>query len=386
MSNNLEPKSIRFWPVGNGDSTTIAVRDELVLQVDLNHMKSAEDEEDPRTGIIDKLSEILPQKNKKPYIATFALTHPDQDHCRGFAQLIKEFHIGELWHTPRVFREFKKDLCDDAKAFKKESERRTKLMIEKKGNVDSGDRLRLIGYDELLNEDEYKDFPKEYLTTPGKTISELDGISTEGEFLVFIHAPFKDDAEEDRNDTSLAFQGTFLNGELKLQFLLLGDHCYPTLNRIFTKSQAEDLAWNLMLSPHHCSKSAMYWKDEGEEEESLKKEILTKMEGAEQSPGYIISSSDPIPKSNSDGDNPPHAIAKNRYQEIVSDDFICTQEHPNKDTPEAVVFQLTDNGVEYIPPKGDKKASEIANASLLAAVKEARGGEAPKEKIGFGSI
>ena len=38
--------------------------------------------------------------------------------------------------------------------------------------------------------------------------------------------------------------------------LLLGDHCYPTLKRIFEISETETLQWNV-VAPHHCSKSAM---------------------------------------------------------------------------------------------------------------------------------
>ena len=69
----------------------------------------------------------------------------------------------------------------------------------------------------------------------------------------------------------------------------------------------------------------MYWKDDGDQDEVLKQDILDAMEEAELSPGYIVASSEPVPASNDKGDNPPHAKAKQRYEEIANDKFLCTQ-------------------------------------------------------------
>ena len=60
---------------------------------------------------------LLPEDDGKPSLAVFVLTHPDEDHCLGFKDLLKRVKIGEIWFTPRVFREYSKDLSDDAKAF-----------------------------------------------------------------------------------------------------------------------------------------------------------------------------------------------------------------------------------------------------------------------------
>ena len=246
-----------FWPVGTGDSTTIAVTDEVFLQVDLRHMKSADEEDDPHTPIVDRLVELLPQVNGKPYLPVFALTHPDEDHCLGFDDLLKRVNIGELWFTPRIFREYKKDLCDDAQAFRKEAKRRVKKTIQEKEDVASGDRVRIIGYDDLLKDEEYEGFPRERLTIPGNEILELDGEDQSDYFRAFVHAPFKDDAASERNDTSLALQVTLYQDDKSARALLLGDLCYPIIRQIFDRSKDDDLKWNVMLAPHHCSKSVM---------------------------------------------------------------------------------------------------------------------------------
>src|SRR6202000_2843385 len=105
------------------------------------------------------------KRGDKPYLSLFVLTHPDEDHCLGFKELLSKVTIGELWHTPRVFREYKKDMCEDAQAFRDEARRRRDETI-KKGDPGSGHRVRVIGHDEIFEEDDYKDFPSYWRTRP----------------------------------------------------------------------------------------------------------------------------------------------------------------------------------------------------------------------------
>lgn len=109
----------------------------------------------------------------------------------------------------------------------------------------------------MLEEDDFEGFPDDKLTVPGNTITEIDGEDFSEEFRAFVHAPFKDDSSGERNLASLAFQITLSEGENTGKAMLLGDHAYPTVKRIFTVSKSEDLEWNVLLSPHHCSKSVM---------------------------------------------------------------------------------------------------------------------------------
>ena len=125
--------------------------------------------------------------------------------------------IGELWFTPRIFREYNKDLCDDAKEFKKEAERRVKKTIKSKDDPGAGNRIRLFGYSEVLEEEDFKDFPEERLTVPGNELTVIDEKDVSDEFRAFVHAPFKDDDAGDRNDTSLGMQITLYDGSQKLR-------------------------------------------------------------------------------------------------------------------------------------------------------------------------
>ncbi len=363
MSIQRPSQGFIFWPVGNGDSTTVVVAEGITFQVDLNHLDSADEDGDTHTPVIDELVALLPKANGKPYLSAFALSHPDQDHCRGFARLLKEAKIGELWFTPRVFREYKSDLSDDAVAFKSEAARRVKKTIQAGGAVGAGDRVRIVGYDELLQEEDFKDFPKDLLAVPGMPVTKLDGVERGAQFRAFVHAPFKDDAAGERNESSLALQVRLIGGGKVGHALLLGDLSYPTVKRIFEVSKAEDLGWNVFLAPHHCSKSVMYWQDEGEEDETLKQDVLDHIEKHGGTSGHIVASSEPVPASNNPGDNPPHAKAKARYQ----------------------VFAMGGEGLTYVRLASAAQASGVGKTALAAAVERGRGGaEPPKDRVGFG--
>ena len=239
-----------FWPVGTGDSTTIRVADTVYLQLDLRHMAKSEDDDDPAWPVIDELIDILPTLSGTPYLSVFALTHPDLDHCQGFEELNGRAIISELWMSPRTFREFREndDLCDDAQAFHDEAMRRVKAAIDAQGDPGRGNRIRIIGYDELLQETDFDGFPEEFLTIPGQTITTLDGEDLSQVFEAFVHAPFKDDSFGDRNDCSLAFQISLYNGPGVGRALLMGDLSYPVIRQIFDRSTSATLAWNVLLA------------------------------------------------------------------------------------------------------------------------------------------
>lgn len=398
MAFQLPTKGIVFWPVGTGDSITICVDADTFMQVDLHHLAMADEDDDPRVPIVDRLIKLLPKRNKKPYLSVFCLTHPDEDHCLGFQTLRESVEIGEIWFTPRIFFEHQGDLCEDAQDFVKEAKRRVKKTIEKKGKTESGEHVRIIGYSDLLEEDEYKGFPVDRLSSPGDSITGFDGQDRSRVFDAFVHAPFKDDdVARERNETSVGLRVELREGSQTGQALLLGDLSYPTLRRVFdeTKSHGNDekLKWDVLLTPHHCSKSVMYWQDDGDSEDTLKQDILDDIEAAAGEIGYIVASCDPIPGKNADGDNPPHAKAKARYEEIAPNGFLCTGEHPNTEKPQPIVFTLTADDFSYQEPTKDtdidalkdQKKSRTTSTALEQAVVLGQGqATTPTQRVGFG--
>jgi beta-lactamase superfamily II metal-dependent hydrolase len=149
----LPNRGVVFWPVGTGDSTTVVLDEEHVLQVDLRDQVAADKEDALVAPVVDRLVDNLPTRGGDPYLPVFALTHADADHCTGFADLLDRVHIGELWATPRLWREYAEDeveLCEDAKAFQAEAERRVTATMEavRSGREPaSGDHVRIIGSD-----------------------------------------------------------------------------------------------------------------------------------------------------------------------------------------------------------------------------------------------
>lgn len=414
MAFELPDQGFVFWPVGTGDSTSVCVDTDTVVQVDLHNLEAADDDDDPRIPIVDRLVELLPKRKGKPYLALFVLTHPDMDHCQGFKELREKVTIGELWFAPRIFRENKNELCDDAKDFRKEAKRRVKKTIDEDGEVESGDRVRIIGYSNLLEEDDFKGFPEDRMSIPGETVSEINGEERVDAFEAFLHSPFKDDdVASERNETSVGMRIELRRAMGKTGYcLLLGDLSYPTLRRVWDESEKhknkDKLAYDVFLSPHQCSKSAMYEKNE-EGEEEMKQDILDDMEESAKDGAYIIASSGRIPATNKNGDNPPHAKAKSRYTELVeSEHFLCTGEHPEEDNPKPISFELTDEGLKYVKPEDDDDdnddggddggddgdsdggSSTGKNSEATAfgtAIQKGRGRPAPPAaRVGFGYI
>lgn len=384
MLRMFENQGLLFWPVGTGDSTTIVVEpNRVIMQVDLRHTAQSEDEETDGAPIVDELLDHLPQTYGRPYLAAFALTHPDKDHIQGFAYLLNNADIGELWFSPWIFREQDDDLCEDAIVFRTEAHRRVDATIAAGGDPGPGNRVRLIGHDPLLEEEHYRGFPRAFLTVPGNPVTMLDGTDRTGAFRAFIHGPFKpEEMVGDRNNTSLVMQIVLGSDPAQGGVLLFGDHRYPTIRKIIdvTREHGNEnsLRWQVLLAPHHCSKSVMYQDEEGRT--VLKQDILDEFEALQVGDGVIVSSSCCVPASNASGDNPPHAAAKARYEEIARGRFMCT--HDDGGHAEPLRFDLVGDTFVY---QGLGLAAGAASA-LAAAVSEARGGEAtPTDKVGFGA-
>ena len=287
----------------------------LCCRSDICHLEVADGEDDDRIHVIDALLELLKERplgtDGRPFLSCFALTHPDTDHVKGFQELLDTVNIGELWLTPRVFRDHSDDsLNDDAKDFHKEAMRRVKATIKAGGLPASGDRVRVIGWDALLDEDDFKGFPRDLLTIPGTEITGFDGQNLSEVFRAFVHTPFAADSEGERNDTSLGMQVTLTGSRRTIRVMLLGDLCAPTVHRIFCDATpvAENLAWDIFVPPHHCSKGALFVAGESGEPE-LDEELVECLNEHAADGAYVVASCDEFSDSDETGDQPPHRMA-----------------------------------------------------------------------------
>ena len=331
------------------------------MMFDCNFRQKAEDENDEMYDVLGDLldNELTTKKCGLPFLDAFLLTHPDQDHCRSFADKFylgdpdavspsakdeKKILIGELWYSPRVFEEQTGDLNADAKAFKKEAKRRMALYKSDPRKADKdGNRIRIIGWTDNPDLKGLED----RIVTPGNTISEVNGTNCRY-FEMFIHAPFKNDISgEDRNMTSIVSQLRF-DSEKEHQvarIFLAGDTEWRIIEEIMDKtSDDNNLKWDLLEAPHHCSYK--FFADDREDDPNQKSlDFLEKSE----SNAFVISSSKVV-KQNSD--NPPCQKAKNRYTDRVGkSNFLCTSGTSEDEADKPIIFVIDNDGLKLLEDK-----------------------------------
>ncbi len=369
--------TITYFPVGNGDTSLIKFSDKTTFIIDLNVTEANDDEEETNRYDIHThlLKEVRKDEKEHPHTDGFLLTHPDQDHIRGFPKVFytgnptkysendeKEGRIiiDEMWFAPRIFWEGR-DLSDDAKAFKKEVNRR--IALYKNGGDErnlAGNRIRIIGYSDNPSLEGLEDI----VTVPGSTINLINGSNKE-DFHFFVHAPLKKETDadwEEHNRTSIILQGRFsVDGEEEAALVFWGgDAGCPIWEEIIEKSDDTYLQWDLLLAPHHCSWS--FFSELPSDDEKPSDNILAFLKNSKRTGAYVISSSKPI---KNDDDNPPHYSAAQRYKEKVGNEhFLCTGEHPKEKKTEPIYFRMTKNG----PQKDEySKAGQILSSAALKA-------------------
>lgn len=381
-------KTVKFYPVGNGDQSLITTSEGVTIMVDCNIRQASIGSTDPL--IYDVKADLLKSIRKRennPYIDVFILTHGDCDHCRGFSEHFyqgdpKKYSnndreagrilIDEMWFSPMIAEEHTND---DEDAYQREAERRLALhrSIHPDRNL-PGNRVKIVGYD---GNKEYSDLDH-LRAIPGTVVDTFNEQHLEC-FSVFIHAPFKEhlkSAEKDKNSTSIVFQARFKENTWDKSFSGLfmfgGDSDHYSRNIILqqTKKHNNDtledaLSWDVFLSPHHCSWS--FFNDRPQAENPDPVESSLQILDYKRPGGYIISSSKKIIK---DDDNPPHWEAKQEYIAKLesSGHFLNTATEPSEQNPKPIIFEVTATGVKRIYPASDDDKLKAAIAITTSAI------------------
>ncbi len=348
--------------------------------VDIHIREGCTSDED-KCNVINELYDILEtDSDGRPYIDVMVLTHPDEDHIRGFESY---FHQGalagyvkpkdgdrgkivvrEIWSSPLIFRRKSKNhnLCSDALVFNTEAKRRVKLYKETRAIGSEGDRIRLIGKDIDGKTDDIAPIVYEN----DDTISTLNEVYVK-ELQALVLGPladdeFEDSDEIDKNRSSVIIQwGIASHGynEPSNYVLLAGDASVEAWEILWKKYKNEKskLQYDLLLAPHHCSWHTL-------SHDSYKNSKDPQVSGDARSAlsqartgAVIIASSNPV---KNDKNDPPNYGAKLEYEVIAEDhqgQFCCLAdnvESKNK-APSVLTYKLTNEG-----PQLEKK---IANTS-----------------------
>lgn len=337
--------TIEFFPVENGDMTLITLENGKHILIDINIRKDADDENDDTPDVAAMLRDRLStDANGRTYVDAFLLSHPDADHCHG---LERHFHLGkaadwnekddkifirEMWSSPIIFRrksDLDGELCDDAEAWWVEARRRVAAFRKHGSKVEDGDRILILGEDVDGKTDDIGDI----LVRVDEYVATICGKNNQG-FAGLLLAPMHADDEEEekvlkKNNSSVVVRFGIDADKTKSagRFLTGGDADVAIWEKLWGRHSEtpDNLGYNVMATPHHCSwRSLSYdsWSDNGERAKVCDdaRSALAQADDA----AFIIASSKEI---KDDKDDPPCIRAKREYETIAveaSGQFLST--------------------------------------------------------------
>lgn len=366
---NTMKNVLNVFPVGNGDSTLIEA-DNLTILTDINYRKSLIDKDEAYDFAPD-LRKACKQNNDTYLLDIFVLTHPDQDHLGGLTEIFYTgvpdnyvvdendesplILISEIWVSPySVDPNYE---TDASKPVIKEIKRRKKLMGTDEGEKD-GNRLCILDTDEET-EGSITDNINWTLLAPTSEEAKIEDTDD-------------DETHASSNNSSLVIKWKIKVAGKENCILLGADAEVDIWERIWedNKDDTDNLAWHILLAPHHCSRNSMARKNEDTEEYEYSDDALNAL-GVKIDDGFIISSSKPVKNNN---DNPPSWDARKKYIDILSsgnndkpkERFLNPESHKNNKAA-TVVFQLTSDGPSLDVAKSSKSSEAILTGGFSSS-------------------
>ena len=389
--------NVTFLPVGNGDMTLISLGDSAgtTILIDCNIRAAADDPKDATRDVAADLRQRLKtDKNGRPYVDVFLSTHPDRDHMTG---LRKHFYLGapadycddfksakekrivirEVWSSPIVFRRASTEhkLCDDAVAFNTEAKRRVKFARDQKfTGIGDGNRILVLGEDEDGKTDDLTSI----LVKVDEIFDKVNGLQNtlfKARLLAPLPAADEDDAEAmGKNHSSVILNMELADASARKtvrNYLTAGDAEVLIWEKLWEKhkKKPEVLAYDMLLSPHHCSWHSLSYDSRSEKGDKARvceaaKSALSQIRAG----GTIIASSCPIKDDECD---PPSHAAKLEYEAIVKKqkgEFLCVGELPTEEAPAPLEFSIGDGTLSRVAQKAAASKRSIVTGGLIDAV------------------
>lgn len=371
---------ITFFPVANGDMTLLRPESGRKVLIDMNIRAAADDPDDDTPDVAELLRDRLERDDRgRPLVDVLALSHPDEDHCRG---LSKHFHLGppaewsdqadkilvrELWSSPLVFRRASKrhTLCEDAEAFNKEARRRVGRYRDDRDAVEDGDRILILGHDEGGKTDDIK----EIVAPINSTITRING-KPDGSMKARLLGPLSEADVEDgdvltKNNSSVIIQFSLTGGGIrdKCRYLTCGDTEVAVWEVLWGLhyGRRDWLSYDVLLVPHHCSWHSLShdsWSELGAR--AVVSQDARNALSQARSGATAVASSKAI-KDNDD--DPPCIGAKREYVRIVdgvSGQFRCVGEHPSEHSPDVTEIEIDGRGPRLLRALGTGSVGTVA--------------------------
>lgn len=372
---------LTFHPLGNADCTRFDLADGRKLLVDYADMRNSADSSDLRIDLPQELKADL-RVAKRDYFDVALFTHLDDDHCCGSGDFFWLEHaskyqgegrikIKELWVPAAAILE--DGLDDSARIIRQEARHRLK----------KGSGIRVFSRPTKL---------KEWLEKNGLTLESrahlitdagqyVPGFSTAGPERVqfFIHSPFgwrqNENEVVDRNQDSVVFQATFLEGSRETNALFMSDINSDSIDQIVQTSKRhknEDrLRWDVFKIPHHCSYLSI-GPEKGEDETEPTADVKWLCEEQGQERCTMMSTSDTIPIKGSAEDRdvqPPHREAAAYYKRVAKmkdGAFKVTMDLPSASKPKPTTIQITDRGATLLTVSATVGAASVISTPARA--------------------
>ena len=371
---------IEHFKVDCGDQTLITLEGGKTLLIDCNIRKDADDANGDAPDVAQQLKDRLKtDSDGRPYVDAMMLTHPDEDHIRGFE---RHFHIGptsdyvkgsgkiiirEMLSSPLVFRRASKThvLCPDAKAWAKEARRRVKL-FESQGWLGQGDKILILGEDIDGKTDKLG-----AILVKGDQAWTTIGGEEHANFEALLLAPIK--AGDDEVEEKLTKNNSSVVVRLKLgagwtpdacRVLIGGDAEVAIWERLWSrhKDNKDRLSYDLLLTPHHCSWHSLSYDSWSQKGENAKvcQDARDALGQARQGARFVASS-----KTITDNDaDPPCIRAKREYEAMAKDvkgAFLCVADEPGE---QPLAFTIEPSGLKKV---GAAVAATVAAPALIGA-------------------
>jgi hypothetical protein len=373
--------TLTFHPLGNADCTRIDLADGKKVLVDYADVRNDDDPFDKRIDLPEELRADL-RAARRDYYDVVCFTHLDDDHCCGAGDFFWLQHalkyqgegrvkINELWVPAAAILE---DGCEDsARIVRQEARHRLK----------KGSGIRVFSRPARL---------KKWLEDNGLTLESRAHLITDaGDYVpgfsksgseraeFFIHSPFgwrQNESEViDRNQDSVVFQATFLEGGRETYALFMSDIDHESIEQIVatTKRHRRDdrLLWDIFKIAHHCSYTAIGpEKGADRTEPTAQVEWLCETQGRDRC--TLVSTSKPMPMKGTPEDEdvqPPHRQAGNYYQHVayMKDGlFKVTMEYPAKSKPKPMQVEITDRGARLLSVSATVGAASIVSTPARA--------------------